>query len=130
MLFKEHTPIKIFKPRPVDTLYHKNVNSSSKKHIFEPNQAVWTIGFQDCLVPRIVGSSSTPKEIGSNKQRKSTCRNRCDNGLLHWTFEQVLDAAAKDSRYFVKCSSLSLIYIISSLFVHLNVTDVDARQLR
>ena len=28
MLFKEHTPIKIFKPKPVKILYHKNVNSS------------------------------------------------------------------------------------------------------
>ena len=28
MLFKEHTPIKIFKPRLVRILYHKNVNSS------------------------------------------------------------------------------------------------------
>ena len=38
MFFKQHTPIKIFKPKLVDTLYHKNVNSSSKKHIFEPKK--------------------------------------------------------------------------------------------
>jgi hypothetical protein len=29
VFFKQHTPIKIFKPRLVDILYHKGVNGSS-----------------------------------------------------------------------------------------------------
>ena len=36
VFFKQHTPIKIFKPRLVDTLYHKNVKFSiriSRVHI-------------------------------------------------------------------------------------------------
>ena len=45
-----------------------------KAYIRTPKE-VWTIGFQDCLVSCIVSSTSAPKEIGSNKQRKKISEN-------------------------------------------------------
>ena len=38
VFFKQHTPIKIFKPRLVRTLYHKNVNSSRCRIRFAINK--------------------------------------------------------------------------------------------
>jgi len=46
VFFKQHTPIKIFKPKLVETLYHKNVNSSSKNIYSNPKRGL-AIGFQD-----------------------------------------------------------------------------------
>ena len=65
MFFKKHTPIKIFKPRLVETLYHKNVNSSSKKHIFEPQKRFGQSDFKAAFVElslgfELIGSKQPP----------------------------------------------------------------------
>jgi len=63
VFFKKHTPIKIFKPRLVDTLYHKNMNSSSKKHIFEPPKRFGQLDFKAAFVELSVGSNKSAKNI-------------------------------------------------------------------
>ena len=57
VFFKKHTPIKIFKPRLVDTLYHKNVNSSSKKHIFELQKRFGQSDFKSAFIELSGGSN-------------------------------------------------------------------------
>ena len=49
-VFQKAHSDKIFKPRLVDTLYHKNVNSSSKKHIFEPQKRFGQSDFKTAFV--------------------------------------------------------------------------------
>ena len=90
VFFKKHTPIKIFKPRLVDTLYHKNVNSSSKKHIFEP--------------PKRFGQSDF-KTASLEILEEFECKQIVKGEILRWS-RSFLIGSKSEGMFFFNCKQI------------------------